>query len=251
MVPEFKNHFNRIRLPLTLLFVYILLFEFILPVNRILPKPSLLWESGLSIWQDYNLINPLIVTLSVVYSSIIISYLILNFAAGRIIGLLRSFPGLAGSLGFTKYFPLLPLIVIIEFWFPVSLPVEYLFGVAAAFAIFTSSLSGGLTSLPKHYIDAASSIGFNENKINSAVIWKSLQPEVFAPAGKFHAGIWGTILVFEFVNFSYGLGSVYFRMLNYSDFAGVIALTVIIAVLICLGNMLIQFLKNKIIFWES
>lgn len=59
---------SKIVLTVTLIFIYILLFQFILPVNKVLPKPSLLIESFIIIWSDYNLLTSLAVTSTVIYS---------------------------------------------------------------------------------------------------------------------------------------------------------------------------------------
>lgn len=250
MIRKINTVINKFRFPLGLLFVYILLFEFILPINRVLPKPSILFETFESMWADYNLFDSLIVTVSVVYAAMVINLLMVGLTAGKIIQLFKTLPGISESAAFVKYFPLLAFISIIEFWFPHSLPIEYLFGIVISFFMYTGLIRASLKKVDKNYLDSAKSLGMNESQLNSKVIWKSIQPEIFQGIERQHINLWGLILIFEFVNFSYGLGSVYYRMLSYSDFSGIITLSLLIAVIIFAGNLILNYLKEKIIFWE-
>ncbi|MGA8265020.1 MAG: hypothetical protein WB779_11305, partial [Ignavibacteriaceae bacterium] len=59
--------------------LWIILFEFILPANNILPKPSIVFQSFGALWEDYHLPSNYLNTVSSVYLSIIIAYLLTHY----------------------------------------------------------------------------------------------------------------------------------------------------------------------------
>ena len=58
------------------------------------------------------------------------------------------------------------------------------------------------------------------------------------------------ILLFEFIGGVEGFGSLYKSVLEFSDFAGLFALAIVIAILIWLGNLAIKVIENKLIYWK-
>ena len=159
--------------------VYYVLFEFILPINRILPKPSLLIESFSSLWSDYHLVNAFAVSASAVYTSIIIGYLIINFTSGFWISAFRKNETLFLPFRLFRYFPAFFYAVIFAFWFPESIIAEYFFALIAAVFFLALTIRTVLPNVKKEYLVSAESMGVSESNINSKVIWKLIQPEVF------------------------------------------------------------------------
>ena len=62
--------------------LWILWFEFILPVNDILPKPSVVLLSFGALWSDYHLPMNFIATFSTIYLSLAAAYFALHFTSG-------------------------------------------------------------------------------------------------------------------------------------------------------------------------
>jgi ABC-type nitrate/sulfonate/bicarbonate transport system permease component len=58
------------------------------------------------------------------------------------------------------------------------------------------------------------------------------------------------VLIYEFIGNSGGLGYLYSVLLEYLDFAGLFAVAIIISLLIWLGNLVLKFFDNKLIYWK-
>lgn len=236
---------------LIVLAVYYVLFEFILPINKVLPKPSLLIESFSSLWSDYNLLSAFAVSASAVYTSIIIGYLIVNFTSGFWISTFKKNENLFLPFRLFRYFPAFFYAVIFAFWFPESIIAEYFFALIASVFFLAVTIKTELTKVKKEYLDSAKSLGVSESNINSKVIWKLIQPDVFESLTRLHYYLWVLILVFEYIGKISGFGGIYDSLLSYNDFAALFALAIFISLIIFAGNSFINFFKNKIIYWKQ
>ncbi|MEJ5350153.1 MAG: ABC transporter permease subunit [Melioribacteraceae bacterium] len=235
---------------LTLLFVYILLFEFILPVNKVLPKPSLLIESFSSIWLDYNLLTSMALTTTAVYLSLILSFAVIFFLSKQFIYYIISFKDIYDSIEFYKYIPSLFAVIIFVYWFNDSILAEFIFGFVFASALLKISLFDELKNIKEEYYIAARNMGLNEKEIFKKVIFRSLEPALFKKLIKIHYSLWMIILIYEYIDGN-GFGGAYKKILLYGDFAGIFVLTIIISLLIWIGSLLLKFIQAKYFFWES
>ncbi|MBU2493937.1 MAG: hypothetical protein KJ571_15015 [Bacteroidetes bacterium] len=245
------NSKKKLIILLLVIAVYYFLFEFILPLNRILPKPSLLIESYSSLWNDYNLFSAFLVSASAVYTSIIVGYLIVNFTSGFWISTFIKNEKLLVPFKIFRYFPAFFYAVIFAFWFPESIIAEYFFGLIAAVFYFVLTIKNELPNVKIEYIDSAKSLSISESKINSIVLWKIIQPNVYDSISKLHYYIWVLVLIFEFIGKISGFGGIYNSLLTYNDFAALFALAIFISIIIFAGNSFINFFKNKIIYWRQ
>ena len=254
MIKSYNSSLSKSKTPvsvlLTLLFVYVILFEFILPFNNVIPKPTLILESLVSLWNDYNLFDAFASSTSVVYVSLLLGYLIVNFLSGYLIKIYFEFPGIYNGLKIFRYFPAFFYAVLFAFWFPTSLLAEFIFVLIAAIFFYGLSLIDQCSKADEAYIDSAKSFGLSNQKIYSKVVWKNCQPEVFKSTYTIHYYLWILILLFEFIGGVEGFGSLYKSVLEFSDFAGLFALAVVIAILIWLGNLAIKVIENKLIYWK-
>jgi len=127
---------NSVVLFVTLLFVYIVLFEFILPINKVLPKPSSLYESFLHIWADYKLLFAITTTTSVIYIAISLSTLLIYCGAKYFIKLFVEMRHSVLSFRIFRYVPIFFIAVLFNFWLPNNLLAEFIFGfLIAAFLV--------------------------------------------------------------------------------------------------------------------
>lgn len=110
-----------------LLFVYIILFEFILPANGFLPKPSILIDSLPSLIKDYNFFQASLITFSAIYSIMLISYAGIKIGNSILIKVNELLPDLRKLLIIGKYFIPLYLIFLFNLWFGSSIWAEYMF----------------------------------------------------------------------------------------------------------------------------
>ncbi len=241
-----KNHF---KLLATLLFVYIVLFEFILESNKILPKPSILFEALKHIWQDYNLLSGIIITTGIVYFAISASLIILWLLKNPLIKFLVQNPVGLEVLQMFKSIPVFLLIVLVSYWFGASELAKVVFIFLISFISLTRVLAKELSRTKKEYLDVA--LNINPQKIYSEVFWKSALPSLFDLSIRFQRVLWLIVLTYEFVSMSFGMGTIIRIALLYLDLSGIIIIGIIQALLIWSGTIILQFVKKKIAFWEA
>ncbi|MEG8947445.1 ABC transporter permease subunit [Rosettibacter firmus] len=234
---------------ITIIFVYVMLFEFVLPVNKVLPRPTLLVEAFFSIWKDYNLLYSMALTTTSIYLSLALGSIIMMFISKKLLYYLMQFKDLFDSIKFYKYIPFIFLIVIFIYWFQDSIIAEFMFGLVYVFALLKISLFEELKNIDEYYI-VAKNMGLDEKEIHSKVIFKTLQPALFEKIIQIHFSLWGIILIYEFIDGN-GFGGVYSKILYYNDFSAIFVLTIIITFLIWIGNLLLKFIQLKYYFWEK
>lgn len=233
----------------TLFFVYIILFEFILPINKVLPKPSILFESFTHLWTFYNLGIAITSTVGVVYISIFIGYVIVWLGRGFIIKNLVQFENSISSLQLFRYIQAFFVIILFTFWFEYLLWAQFLFAVIAFIFLLVRAIKKEIPSVRKEYIETA--LNLNPGKIYSEIYWNSILPNLFDELLHIHYYLWSLVIIYEFISNSFGLGEMYRLILSYNDFGALIALGLIISLIIWLGSCMIRYAKNKLAFWES
>ena len=235
----------------TLLFVYICLFEYILEANKVLPKPSLFFESFISIWKDYDLFFALIITTSVVYLAMIIGYGILFLLKNILSTVYYSYPTVISASKVFKYFPAFFYAVMFDYWFQGSYFAEFLFAIIAFSFLMMSLYIQETKNVKEEYLVFASGLRISDKTIFSRIIWNSNQAALFSAMKRYNFYLWVLILLFEYIANIEGLGRVYNQMLAYKDLSGLISVAVIIAVIIYSTNKLIEYFSNKLIHWKN
>ena len=236
---------------LTLIFVYVLLFEFILPVNKILPRPSLLLDTFSSIWRDYNLLQSIGLTTSVVYVSIILAYPIIWMKSRFIIRASRELNISMETLRVFRFIPIFLIVVFLVSWFSNSVISEFVFALIVASFLLGTRLFTESKNVKSEYLLVGKNLGLSQNRIYSKIIWKAAEPEVLKSLVIIHFYLWGLVLIYEFIANIAGLGGVLSFALSYNDFASIFALTIIISILICIGNYIIEFIIDRLAPWEQ
>jgi len=248
---KFSEFKDRLKVCLVLIFVYVALFEFILPPFKFIPKPGLLFESFLALWTDYNLFYELAVTTSVVYLAMLLGYMVFYIERGILIKIFIEYPGVANISGIAKYFPFFVIALLTILFFGDSLIVEFAFGFLMVYFFMVKKLLDELPNVKKEYIDSANSLGMTKSKIYKNIIYRSVLPSIFIKFKDLHFALWTVILVYEFIGGFSGIGSIYKSTFNYGDVAGIYALAIFISLLVFIGNMVISFINEKVIYWES
>jgi ABC-type nitrate/sulfonate/bicarbonate transport system permease component len=229
----------------------VLLFEFVLPVNEVLPKPSLLLESFSSLWVDYNLFEEILITTSVIYSGLLVGYLLVLLLKKQIISLFHSLPNAFDGLKIFKFFPAFFYALIFAFWFNVELWAEFLFAFIAVAFYLVTEIKNRLPHVKKEYIESAASLNKSQDEIYSKVMWKNIQPEVFNSMFRLNYYLWVIVLIYEFISNFAGIGKVYNSLLQFHDLSGLFALAIIISVVILISNIALKFIEKKTIFWKA
>lgn len=232
-----------------LVFVYIILFEFILPINKFLPKPTILFESFLHVWQDYSLLSGMLITTGTIYFAIGISIILLWFLRIPIIKFFIGFPQSLEVLQLFKSIPVFLLVLITVFWFDGLELAKIIFAILITFISLSRVLAKELSRIKPEYI--AVGLNLNPENVYSEVYWKASLPSLLELAIRFQRILWLIILTYEFVSMSFGMGTIMRLALQYRDFGAIIVIGIIQALLIWLGTFIIKFVKKKIAFWES
>lgn len=229
--------------------LWIILFEFLLPVNKILPRPSIVLISFADLWGNYNLPVHMLSTIAVIYFSIALSYFFLKYilrflSAGSV---LNSF--IISFEWFSKYVPGIILGLFLIFWFPNSEYIEFVFAFLASFFSLLIKANNYVTKINEEYIDAAKSLKSGKQEIEK-IKWKSIQPEIFSHLFELHYYIWLIILAFEFFKGGFGLGSLLRSALSYNDLSALFSVTLIIGFIVFIGTEILKYLNEKFAFWK-
>jgi ABC-type nitrate/sulfonate/bicarbonate transport system permease component len=231
--------------------LWILLFEFILPVNNILPKPSVVLLSFSALWNYYRLPYNFSVTISAVYLSILIAYFITAALSGYIVRKNHFVTELLLSFHwFSNFIPAIIFGFFLIYWLPSSIYIEYLFAFLIALFSLVIRINEESAKVKHEYIDSAVSLGVSESVILKKVIWKSLQPSIIRYLIVLQFNIWSVLISFEFIKGGYGLGRIYRLAINYKDLSALFTISIIVGVTIYLGTLLINYFKNKFYNWS-
>jgi NitT/TauT family transport system permease protein len=240
-----------VKLLAAIVFVYIVLFEFILPMNRFLPKPSMLFESIIHIWKDYSLLYTVTATTSVVFISLVLGYVSAYLNSSQLLKFYKQRPGSFEALKLFKYIPALLIASAFYFWFSEHLFAEILFTLLAACFMIYESLLKSSKEVNEEYILVGKNLGQTDSEIYEKICWRSAQPMVIKDLVEIHLRLWGLVLLFEYITNIYGLGHVIRSIIDYKDFTALFNIFILVSILIWIGDSFIRFIRTKFIFWEN
>jgi ABC-type nitrate/sulfonate/bicarbonate transport system permease component len=245
---NFKNSFY---LAAVILFVYVLLFQFILPVNGILPRPSLLVKLFSLVWTEYNLASALSSTLLIVYISLIITYLTVFSNVPFLFQWFVKYKNSFITLSLFKYIPLFSVIIIFNLWFMDKLYGEFIFAFLFSLTLSLNKLFKETENVKEEYILVAKNLGLIPKEISEQVYWKSVQPQFLKYFEKVHILLWSILLAFEFIGDTNGIGKVFQEASADSNLTAIIIIGIIISVFILLGNLIIESFRKIFTSWEA
>ncbi|MGD1005868.1 MAG: ABC transporter permease subunit [Ignavibacteriaceae bacterium] len=231
--------------------LWILLFEFILPSNNILPKPSVVLLSFSALWHYYKLLFNFTVTISAVYLSILLAYFLTSLLSGYIVRKNHFVSEFLLSLHwFSHFIPAIVFGLFLIYWLPGSAYIEYLFAFFIALFSLVIRVNEEAAKVKHEYISSAVSLGVGESVIAKKVIWKSIQPAIIKYLIVLQFNIWSVLIAFEFIKGGYGLGRIYRLALDYNDLSVLFTISIIVGITIYLGTQLIKYFKNKFYHWS-
>ena len=231
--------------------LWIVLFEFIFPINNFLPKPSIVFESFSDLFADYNLLLNYFTTLSVIYFSILISYFLVSLLKVQLLKDNLPFKSFIISVG--KLSALIPSILIgmlLIYWLPGYEISEFIFAVLVLFFTYAIKIQNAAAKIKSVYADASKGLGADEETILKHVTWKSIQPNFINYIMDSHIYLWTIILFYEFARNGLGLGKLFRQVLEFNDLSALFALFFITFLTIIAGRFAINHLKTKHFFWD-
>jgi len=234
-----------------ILFIWIILFEFILPSNNFLPKPSIVLLSFGALVNEYHLFRNISITISEIYLSLAASYFLAKIFY-RYTGGFDLF--LSASESIYRFFKFLPIIIpgiFLILWIPNSNYTGFIFAFIISTVAVSSKINEESLKVKREYIDSAISLGAGKNIIAKDIIWNSIQPHLFSYIFELHYFIWLSLLLFEFINGGFGIGAIYKFALQYKDISSLFSISVITGLIIYLGFIVIKYLRNKFFHWSN
>ncbi|MBK8946397.1 MAG: ABC transporter permease subunit [Ignavibacteriae bacterium] len=246
-----KNYYVTFAFLSSLFFVYIILFEFILPINSIFPRPSILIESIPSLYKEYYFIQNFLFTVTLIYSSFIASYFLIKLFFAIIFRISNQFNKIYQILNSANYFLPIFLIFLFNIWFDNSILGEILFLLFITMGMLKSQVILNSNKVNEEYILSAQSLGLDQKEIISKIIWKNFQPQLFNVFVRNHFLIWTYSLIYEFINKTNGLGKLFYLTLKYDDFVILILTIIVLVISFVFFNYLMKLIKDKFFFWEN
>ena len=231
--------------------LWILLFEFILPLNNILPKPSVVLLSFNDLLSDYKLLVNFLSTVCAIYFSLALAYLVVWLIRSYLIKSSHVVSDFVLSLHwFGEFIPWIILGLFLIYWFPSSEYVKYIFIFSISFFSIITHLRQELKTVKTEYFDSGISLGADEKIISKKIIWKEIQPKLFNHLKILNFQLWSLAIIFEYVSNQNGLGVIYRHALEYKDLSALFSNTLITGISVYLGSQLILYLKNKFYHWS-
>jgi ABC-type nitrate/sulfonate/bicarbonate transport system permease component len=246
----FFAHRKYVYLFSALLLVWIVLFEFVLSPNQMLPKPSVVILSFGSLITDYGLFRNLLSTLSVLYFSFITACLAVWIFRSHLIqnNFIRYFAFLPGWL--SRFVPSVLIMLFLVFWLKGSEYIKYLLLFLTGFTLLINKLEHEIKNSRSEFSDAAASLGADNDFLSRNIIWKSIEPSIAGYLPGVHIYLWSVLLVFEFIDGERGMGSILYKALLYRDLSSLFSSTIIIAFIILSGEIVLNLMKNKFFSWS-
>lgn len=231
--------------------LWILLFELILPVNNIFPKPRIVFQSLFDLLKTYQLSWNYLSTISAIYFPLIVAYYLSRFLFPII--LQKSvFSDIVLSLEWSsRYIPGIILAMILIYWFPQSEFTKFIFAFLISFTSFIFRSKNLVENLGSEYSLALQSFGIETNSIWRKVIWKAIQPDLMAHIIRQNIYLWASVILFEYVNLGFGLGTLLRKILQFKDLSALVMTFIIIGISIFISTQLFKFIKNKFYFWKA
>jgi ABC-type nitrate/sulfonate/bicarbonate transport system permease component len=247
-----KSYFRKLYYFLLIyLILWIVLFEFLIPVNDILPKPSIVIESFPDLWTDYELPLNYLSTISVIYISLILAYQLVKILAPYLVEKENFISIFINSLEwFSEYVPGIVIGLILIFWFPESEYTEFIFAFATAFTSLVIKFQNESEQVDEEYLLSSESLGMNESRINRFITWNNVKPKLFKHLFSLHFYIWSMLIVFEFIKGGLGLGVIFSEALIYKDLSALFSVFIITGLSIYSGTLILKYIRNKFAFWS-
>lgn len=252
----FSEKLNKKRIVYYFLFAYLLLwiilFEFVLPVNRILPKPSIVFLSLGDLWHIYNFGLNYLSTFSIIIFSIVSAYFLVWLFRMPLSGENAVTYGFITSAEWiSNYIPGVISGLLLIFWLPDFEFVDLIFAFSSVLVSLVIKFKKEIKSVRPEYIDSIRSLGATEKFIAEKVIWKSIEPELFDHLIKLNFYLWTVLIIFEYIKGTHGLGSVLRLTIQFNDLSAFFTSLMVIGLSVFIIILLGSLIKRKYFFWET
>lgn len=232
------------------LILWVILFEFILPINNIFPKPSIVLQSLSDLVANYDLILNYFSTISAIYFSLILAYFFAKLIFPFIVQG-KLFASVILSIErFTRYLPGILLGLLLIIWFPQSEITIFIFSFFIASTAIISHSKCLAEKLELGYYYSIKTFGLSDLSIYRRIYWKAIQPDLMKFINKQNVYLWISVIIFEFINLRSGMGVIFRQIIQFKDLSALIMCLVIVSFSIFISSRLMNFIKSNIFFWK-
>ncbi len=230
-------------------FIYIVLFQSILPPNQILPSPASMIDSLGTLVSDYAFFNAIGLTAFLVVLIPILGFLCCYVTRYYSPKLFLTYD-LSSTLLFSfRFFSYVFLLLFMVYWFGNSWIAELVFLMLVAGLEQKIFLAGEVRKINKNYFFTLQSLGMSEKEIIRDVVSKLIKPYVFEKIHMLFLLSWGWALIYEMISGNYGMGRLMLNAIEYNDISILTLSIVIMIVVIYLSGLLFKLIEYKIINW--
>jgi len=249
-IKKTKNTLTSSNITILFTLIYFILFEFAWINQSVIPKPSMLIESFISLISEYHLFDAFFETTAVLFPAIFLGVVLFEIFNKIILYVIFNLRGIINISSPFKYFPIIFFALLFNSVFEHSLWAEFIFIILLIFGNLITTVCEAKNSIALEYIDSAKSLGVSNGKILSKVVWEHIKPKFYGNLITIQKQTWIAVIVYEFIGSTNGIGSVYRLAYDYNDLFAIISLGIFTSIIIVLVNSILKFFIAKLVFWE-
>ncbi len=239
------------KLIFSVIFVYVMLVDFILPPLKLLPRTGLILDSFSYLNKNFKFAQMSIIVLVAILIIMFVAFFILYYLRGALIRFNESFPEFLTGLKVFEFFTPFLLIIFAGIYLGGNTFSELLFLFIFSFGLYVAELNKSFRNRNEAYILASKGLGIDERKMRKSVLWKNILPGIRDDIGKIYLKIWFYFLIYEFIFKLDYIGSLMRSIVKYADIAGFYAAAIFLWIVISLGYFSVTRFARHYIFWDE
>ncbi len=230
-------------------FVYVVLFQFIVPFNPFFPAPSIMLETIPDLFSTYDFANALGLTIIAVLFVPIGGFACFYFTRTPVIKLFLKYDFTKWLPSLFNFFPLLFFVFILAIWAGDSLFGEIIALMLVAGFSQKKAMSKKVRAIPEHFYLFAKSAGMSDNEIYGKIYGKLMFPYAFEKIGELFFAGWAYAFIYEAVTGNGGVGTVLFTAIKYGDVSAFFLTVLIMIAVIYFTGLTYKTVQYKAIRW--
>ncbi len=230
-------------------FVYVVLFQFIVPFNSVFPAPSIMLEAVSDLFSGYDFANALGYTTLAVLFVPLGGFACFYFTKVPVIKLFLKYDFTRWLPSLFLFFPVIFFVFIFALWTGDSLLGEIIALMLISGFNQKIAMASRIKKIPKHFYVFAKSAGLSDNEIYGKIYGKLLLPYAFEKIGELFFAGWAYAFVYEIVSGSAGVGSVFLKTIAYGDISAFFLIILIMTIVIYFTGLAFKLIQYKIVDW--
>ncbi len=230
-------------------FIYVVLFQFIIPFNSLFPAPSIMLESIPDLFSKYKFASALGLTFTAVLFIPIGGFACFFYTKVPVIKYFLKYDFSRWLPSMFDFFPLVFFVFIFALWTGDSLIGEIVALMLVSGFDQKIAVSHKIKKLPLHFGLFAKSAGISDSEIYGKIYGKLLTPFAFEKIGALFLSGWMYAFFYEVVSGNYGVGTVLFTAIKYGDISAFFLIILIMIIVIYVTSLLFKLIQYKVVHW--